>query len=337
MTAEHLLIIDGHNLYLRAYAGSPLVGSDGQRVGGYITSFKSIGKMLNEFRPQRIVVCWDGEGGSQRRRSIFGEYKAGRKVRINRGDNAELDGDAQADLENMRWQLSLLMEHLTLLGVPQVRAAGVEADDLMSYLARDAWSGRVTLVTTDQDILQLVERDRVQVYSPIKKLLFTHDLFVQTYGIIPENYRLMKALCGDSSDNIPGIRGFGPKTVVKHFPFLKERLSDATEILSAAREVVGQEPMARNVPKVLVTLLEGEARFRENMELMDLGCPMMSAQAALSATAALDASMPCREFEFKVAMMRSGVTSNDERLTLPFKDQARRRAFSTKGDGRVTG
>lgn len=334
-----ILLIDSNNLLIRNYAASPLMDSHGARCGGSIGTLKSVRKLLNDFRPDNVLMVWDGEGGSQRRRSIMSEYKAGRKVRLNRND--DFGETPQEDMENLRKQYHDAQDYLTMLGVPQVRCPNVEADDLMAHLAIHS-TDEVLIVTTDQDLLQLIRErsvepcercsqpyvgdsrcvectvySQVKVWSPVKGKMYDRNRFISDYGVLPENYRLMKALAGDSSDNIQGIKGFGVKTIAKSFPFLVERKSTLQDLLDAAVGLKG----------VLGTRLQdAESKLRENLQLVDLSEPMLSADAARQAREALQRELPVRELDLRVRMTRDGTSVSDaDKLVQPFRQLLMRR------------
>lgn len=308
----------------------------------------SVRKIINDFKPSNVLVVWDGEGGSQKRRSIYSQYKEGRKVRLN--EEYDFGETAEQRLENMRKQRTNSAEFLTLLGVPQVRADAVEADDLIAYVAgkMDHQNG-VIIVSTDQDFLQLIskkgftddcreghthiwmeedpfprscptcehtESSEVRVYSPIKKVMIDYASFISDFGVLPENFRLVKALTGDSSDNIEGVKGFGAKTATKAFPFLLEKRSTADDILAAASGVKG----------VLGNrLIEEKNRFLENLRLMDLSDPMLSATAARQARDALVHDLGCRDVDFRLRVIRDGLSFQGVDFTGPFRDMVMRR------------
>jgi 5'-3' exonuclease len=340
-SAGPLVIIDGHNCFIRNYVRSPYRNSNGQKAGGTTGMIISVRKIISDFRASNCLVVWDGEGGSQRRRSIFSEYKAGRKVRLNEGVEGGMGETPEESLLNMRHQRNVAQEYLTMLGVPQVRCDGVEADDLMAYVAgkMDHPSGCI-IVSTDQDMLQLIKQRSVipcgenpqyhtesscldcvlvgpvSVYSPIKKVLYDHDRFVADYGVLPQNFRLVKALTGDASDNIKGVKGFGNATCVKSFPFLAERRVTPGEVLTAAEGIKG----------VLgKRLIEEKARFLENLTLVDLSEPMLSATAARQARDALRRNIGCREVAFRVRLIRDGVSFSGDGFPGVFRDFVMRR------------
>lgn len=374
-----ILLIDGNNLLIRNYAASPLMDANGGRCGGSIGTLKSVRKLLNDFKVDNVLIVWDGEGGSQRRKSIMSEYKAGRKVRLNRKD--DFGESAQEDLDNLRKQYHDCQDYLGLLGVPQVRVPNCEADDLIAHLAINAIDDTV-IVSTDQDLLQLIRNkgqqhdsqcerrnedfknqpsglptiteeslreqgydlsspqltryaevqlredyfrllcecpvlSEVKVWSPVKGKLYDRSRFLQEYGVLPENYRIMKALTGDASDNIKGIKGFGIKTIAKSFPFLAERKAKVSEVLEVGKGLKGA---------LGKSLTEGESKFKENMQLVDLSEPMLSADAARQAREALVKETAVRELDLRVRMVRDGTSVGDaDKLVSPFRQLAVRR------------
>jgi DNA polymerase-1 len=355
-----LVLIDGHNTFIRNYVRSPYTDVNGERMGGTTGMVISVRKILKDLRASNALVVWDGEGGSQRRKSIYKAYKEGRTVRLNERAENDFGETPEQRMENMRKQRNLSQDYLTIVGVPQVRADGVEADDLIAYVAgkMDHPSGCV-IVTTDQDMLQLVRaagfanpveegecpngymgihndrsidgsvhatcrvcgdpmprQSEVKVWSPIKKVLYDRERFISEYSVIPENFRLVKALTGDASDNIEGIKGFGAKTVAKAFPFLLTRRASAEEVLDAAgtlKGVLGKR------------LTEGKSRFLENLTLVDLSEPMLSATAARQARVALVTDLGCREVDFRIRVVKDSVSFGGHDFIGPFREFVLRR------------
>ena len=344
-TTGPLVIIDGHNLFIRNYVRSPYTDANGERAGGTTGMIVSVRKLINDFGASNCLVVWDGEGGSQRRRSIYKEYKAGRKVRLN--EEYDFGETPEKRMENMRHQRNVSSEYLGMLGVPQVRADNVEADDLMAFIAgKMNHEGGCIIVTTDQDLLQLIrtagsfdaectsdlhvmkgtenicsvchatERSEVRVWSPIKKILYDRTKFISDYGVLPENFRLVKALTGDSSDNIEGIKGFGDKTVAKSFPFLLTKFSKAEDILEAASKLKGV---------IGKRLIDEKSRFLENLQLVDLSEPMLSATAARVAREALYKDIGCHEVDFRVKIIRDAISFKGDNFVTPFREFVMRR------------
>lgn len=346
-TTGPLVLIDGHNTFIRNYVRSPYTDSNGERMGGTTGMVISVRKIIGDLNASNCLVVWDGEGGSQRRKSIYSEYKAGRTVRLNQRAEEDFGETPEQRMENMRKQRNLAQEYLTMIGIPQVRCDGVEADDIMAYVAANMdHPGGIVLVTTDQDMLQLIRQpgyahdcvstggdtmvhrgepcefcgapksSEVRVWSPIKKRMYDRPKFTSEYGVLPENFRLVKALTGDASDNIEGIKGFGAKTVAKCFPFLLERRATAQEVLSAAEGLSG----------VLGKRLTDEkSRFLENLTLVDLSAPMLSATAARQARDAIARDLGCREVEFRMRIIRDQVSFGGNDFIGPFREFVTRR------------
>ncbi len=322
------ILIDGLSNFIRSFVVSPYMDTNGQRMGGCAGMVITVRKLINDFKAANVIVIWDGEGGSQRRKAIYKDYKAGRTVRLNRHDD-DMAVDPEEQLANMRMQLSVCKEYLGLLGIPQVRADSVEADDLIAYCAANLnQPGGAIIVTTDQDMLQLIRETKeptdeepqglseVRVYSPIKKVMFDRKTFISTYGILPENLRISKALTGDASDNIDGIRGFGVKTVARSFPYLAERKATPADIMETALTLKGT---------LGKRLQEEKEKFLTNLTLVDLSDPMLSATAARQAREALrDGDLRCQEVNFRVRILRDGVTFAGDVIS-PFRDFALRR------------
>ena len=96
----------------------------------------------------------------------------------------------------------------------------LEADDIMAYIGKQASISNVkklTIISSDKDFMQLVD-DTVEVYAPIKKTLYTKKNIKDALQVVPENYNLVKALLGDNSDNLKGVKGLGIKTIISEFP-----------------------------------------------------------------------------------------------------------------------
>src|ERR1035437_724552 len=260
---KEVLIIDGYNTFIRCFAAIPTLNEDGAHTGGVSGLLKSIGHAIKLFGPDRVVVVFDGVGGSQKRRKIYSEYKDHRrtKVRLNRiyEENTSL-GEEEVSLKK---QLQRIVIYLTYLPVYMVSLDQVEADDTIAYMALDYYKDwRVKIMSADKDFLQLVN-DRVHIWSPTKKKVYGPVELLSEYGVSADNFIYYKALQGDVSDNIPGITGFGPKTVIKAFPFL----DGGRTTLELIREHGNKN---KGSLKVYDTLLDNWDDFERNYALMQL-------------------------------------------------------------------
>ena len=200
-----LMIIDGNSILNRAYyAIRALSAPDGTPTNAIFGFLNIFHKYMTEQKPDSVAVCFDVSRKTFRH-DIYSDYKGTRK-----GMDDEL-----------RVQLPLIKDILNHLGYTTLGLEGYEADDLIGTLSAAASnSGNdCVIVTGDRDSLQLVD-ERVTVLLPATKsgntetTVFTPDMVLEKMGVRPDQIVDLKALMGDSSDNIPGIAGIGPKTAV---------------------------------------------------------------------------------------------------------------------------
>ena len=258
---KEVLIVDGYNTFIRCFAAIPTLNEDGMHTGGVSGFLKSVGHAIRLFNPDRVVVVFDGVGGSQKRRKIYSEYKNHRrtKVRLNRiyEENTSL-GSEEVSLKK---QLQRIVIYLQYLPVYMISLDQVEADDTIAHIALDYYKDwRVKIMSADKDFLQLVS-DRVHIWSPTKKKVYGPDEILKEYGVNSENFIYFRALDGDDNDNIPGIKGCGPKTIIKAFPFLSGPRTTLDKIKDHGIENKGSL-------KVYDTLLDNWSDVERNYALM---------------------------------------------------------------------
>lgn len=299
---KNILIVDGMNMFIRSFVVVPTMDTNGYSIGGITGFLKSVKNLVKECSSDLVIIAWDGEGGSRRRRGIFEDYKAGRKIRLNRQEDMETQDES---FVNMSTQMTKLKNLISLLGMIQVEAPEVEADDVIGMLCTLVFpDDRKVIVTSDRDMLQLVNSNTL-VYSPTKKMYWGTNEIKENIGVLAENYIFVKSLMGDKSDNIPGVGGIGEKTAVKLFPFLAERQTSAEEI----RQHAEQNKMTGAKYKAV---LDNWERFLENIKLMQLSSPIISAQAARRVRISATEQKPRFVFtEFKLQLVRYGIQSVD--------------------------
>lgn len=229
---DKVLIVDGLNTFIRVFSVIPTTNDDGIHIGGIVGFLRSLGFTINMFSPTRVIIVFDGKGGSSRRRKLYPEYKKTRKskYRVNRSyDFASQEDEKQ----NMVMQLQRIVEYLETLPVTVMSYDNIEADDTIGYLCRQVLTeSEITVMSTDKDFLQLAN-GRIKIWSPTKKKLYNEQAVLDEYGISSHNYIWYRVLDGDKSDNISGVRGLGLKTIKKKLPFLEEsRIVNIDEVLS---------------------------------------------------------------------------------------------------------
>jgi DNA polymerase-1 len=219
---DRVLVVDGLNTFIRSFSVNPAINDDGLHIGGMMGFLKSIRYTCDILKPSRCVIVFDGKGGSKRRSKIYPEYKATRKVKKRLNRNVDWGTAPQDEQESMKQQMGRLIEYLEQLPLTLVCIDGIEADDTIAYISQQLLSeSDIFIMSTDKDFLQLVD-DRVKVWSPTKKKLYTKNEVFEEYGIPSRNILTYRVLDGDKSDNIGGIRGAGIKSIVKYIQPITE-------------------------------------------------------------------------------------------------------------------
>jgi len=254
---SHVLLVDSLNTFLRSFVTVHHLNPQGNHIGGLTGFLKSVGHAIRLIGPTRVILVFDGHGGSTNKRYLYPEYKANRH--ITKISNWDAYDNQQEESESITNQIVRLIAYLQCLPVDLLIIDKIEADDVIGYLAK-ALPEKVTILSTDKDYLQLVS-DRVTVYSPIKKKFYTTKAVKEEYGISPVNFLTHKILLGDKSDNVPGVRGIGIKTLIKMYPLLKD------DELITIEQIIEQ---AEGKPKKLGDIYNFRKQLLINKELMDL-------------------------------------------------------------------
>ena len=257
------------NLYLRSYIVYPSISTNGSPIGGFKGFLKTLQKLCREIKPDKVIVAWDCGGGSRKRRTVNKDYKSGRApVRLNR-EIRNLSPDEEHN--NKVWQQIRLSEYLNQLPIIQYCIEDVEADDVIAFLVQNERlkDYQKIIVSSDKDFYQLCD-DRTVVYRPTQKEVLNKYTIVEQFGIHPNNFALARAIAGDPSDNLKGVKGAGLKTISKRFSFL---VSEADYLISDIIE------HCENVEKPLLVhkrILENTELIKKNYKLMQLYSPSLS-------------------------------------------------------------
>jgi DNA polymerase-1 len=267
---SRVLIIDGLNTFIRCWTSIPTLNDNGDHVGGVTGVLKSIGYAIRQVEPTRVIVAFDGQGGSKNRKKIFGEYKAnrsGKQLRVNRAYNEMMNDEEER--ESMKRQFVWLMDMLDYLPVTTMIYDGIEADDTMAYIATNLLkeNEQAVIMSTDKDFLQLVDEKTI-VWSPTKKKIYNQNRIKEEFGLDPKNLLLYRVLDGDSSDNIPGVHGCGLKTVLKRYPEVTEdREISVDEFLELTEQKIEE---TKGKIKIYKDILDAKNQIIMNERLMQL-------------------------------------------------------------------
>lgn len=263
---DHILLIDGMNTLIRSFSLLKAMNPTGTHVGGFVGFLRSLGYVTRIFDPTRIIVVWDGKGGSGNRQNIDPNYKAQRaNARITHWGLYDTREEEQEALVN---QLFRVQDYLECLPLQQIVIEKLEADDIIAYLAKRASSAgkKVTIVSSDKDFFQLIDKN-IEVYAPVKKKTFTFENVKDDIGVLPQNYNIVKALLGDNSDNLQGVKGLGIKTILSEW---KSFTYDANASLQDVWDHCETQMEQPKPKKIFAKILHSWDRVMTNFELMDL-------------------------------------------------------------------
>jgi len=250
---NHLYLVDGSAFIFRAYYSlPPLTNPDGVPVGAVSGYTNMLWKLTNDLNaadgPTHFAVVLD-KSGTSFRNEIYSEYKANRPE----------------PPEDLVPQFPLIRDATRAFSLPMIEEEDVEADDMIAAytIAAQAQGWDVTIVSSDKDLMQLISEDdasKVDMLDTMKDVRIRRENVEEKFGVNPDKVGDLLALMGDTSDNIPGVAGVGPKTAAK----LLNEYGDLESVLNAAPDMkkskmqerlLEQADMAR-LSRVLVTLKE---------------------------------------------------------------------------------
>jgi len=266
---DRVMIVDGLNAFIRVFGAVPTLNDDGQHIGGITGFLLSLGARIRDYNPTRVVLVFDGKGGSAKRKKIFPNYKAGRSglTKLNRLAGYE---DLEDQSRSMKVQFSTLIEYLQMLPVDVLYIDHVEADDVIAYAANHIFKKQVNIVSSDRDFLQLINK-RISIWAPTKKRMYTEQSLLDEYGISSTNFLLYRVIEGDSGDKIPGVSGIGKKTLLKYFPDF------ATDKVLTIDTLVNELDGLEKPNKAILKIRESVEQMELNDRLMQLRDPDIGA------------------------------------------------------------
>src|ERR1700716_315294 len=243
MSARKLILVDGSGYLYRAFhALPPLSNSKGEPTGAVLGLLNMLHQMVKEASPDRIAVVFDAPGRTFRD-ALFEQYKAHRPTMP----------------DELRSQVQPLYDTVAAMGLPLLRVPGVEADDVIGTLAKQgAASGYEVLISTgDKDMAQLVG-PHVGLINTMSNSRLDRAGVKAKFDVFPEQIVDYLALVGDTSDNIPGISGVGPKTAAKwlnQYGTLDELIAHAADVGGKVGENLRNELVMLEVSRKLATIV----------------------------------------------------------------------------------
>lgn len=284
MNKRKILLIDAANMFFRAYTASPALSSNGHHVGGILGFFYSLQKSIKDIKPHNVFIIWDGQGGSKKRREIRKDYKDGRKppkpLRLNRVH--DIQGDASDEKKSLYYQQHRVIEILNHLPFIQLCESGIEADDLISFLVSKYSCDEYLkiIISNDRDFIQLTDECTI-LYRPAKQEYITYKTHLESEGIHPKNMALSRAIEGDNSDNLSGVKGVGRKTIAKNFPMFASPEQVSIDDLKKICE-------SKEDCKPAKAILENIETVEMNYKIMQLYMPLITVDAKMKVESIID-------------------------------------------------
>ena len=255
-----LMLLDSASLWYRAYFGMPdtLVSPSGEPVNAIRGYLDMTARLMNIYKPNRLVACIEGDWRPSWRVELFPEYKANR---------LDVEGEEE-EPDTLGPQIPILLDLLEAFGIPLVGVDDFEADDVMASFAVKE-KGPIKIVTGDRDLFQLVDDARKVSVVYLAKGIANHDhvdlkWISEKYDIPGERYALFAMIRGDASDGLPGIRGIGEKgaaVIAKQFTSLPEVMeaaqsNDERLTASARKKLLESKEYAKIAPKLVHCALD---------------------------------------------------------------------------------
>ena len=251
---EKIILVDGNNLVFRSYYATAYNGNFMKNSKGFPTNAlfgftNMMNKIVSEEKPTHIIVAFDK--GKTFRHNLYEDYKGGRM---------------ETPVE-LKQQFPVAKSILDAMGIKWYEIDNYEADDIIGTFAKfcdDDPDFIGTIISSDKDLLQLISSDiDIKLLKQKDYIRYNHDSFVKEYGIEPINIIDLKALMGDASDNIPGVKGIGEKTALK----LLQEYKTIDNLYNNIEKVKG-----RLKDKLLMD--EDNARFSYQLAIIEKNVPL---------------------------------------------------------------
>ncbi len=240
--SNKFLILDCNFLCHRLKHAMGGLSFEGGPTGIIYGFLKSIPMYQEMFDTQHIIFCWDSK--SSKRQEVFPGYKANRKKR-----QAELNKKEIIFETEFRYQMKMLrVKYLPMIGFKNIFCQkGYEADDLIaSFCLTISDKNQIIIITSDQDLYQCITTN-IFIYDPIKRKRMTLQGLDKLCGLKPHEWKMMKAVAGCSTDDVPGVKGIGEKTAIK---YITGGLSDTTKAFQNINSEQGWKIYKRNLKLV---------------------------------------------------------------------------------------
>ena len=320
------LVVDGNALFKVGFHGAnEEYNSEGRKIGGAYQFITVLRKLLTEDLYHKCYVVWDGKKSGMFRYEFYPEYK------IKRGKNYANDPDFIPEVdENFLIQKFMVTEYLNDLPVRQVKYDYIEGDDLIAhYCLRKADNEKVTIVTNDRDMCQLITSDiRIYLCGRTDKFYLEYHNFMKHFSYLCENAMLIKMITGDSSDDIKGVKGVGLPTLMEHFPELATRVYTLEDIISEAKTIQENRVSKKLKPlKVLDNIINGvttgsqkDKLYEINEKLVNLKKPLLTEKSIEDFDYLIEAGIDVDDRDIKIVYEKMKRDGLDKLIKQPFTE-----------------
>jgi 5'-3' exonuclease len=269
-----VLLVDGDNLLTIGFYGVKNMFYRGQHIGGIYHFLNTLRRTFELYHLDKIVVFWDGFEGSQNRKKIYVHYKENRRQRLR----------TEEELSSYSYQRERVKQYLEELFVRQGEYEFCETDDSIAYYTQNSPNEKKIIYSSDGDLTQLVS-DNTEIYNPSHhKLYKQNDTIVYDHEeILIENVKLVKMMCGDSSDNIAGIKGMGVKKFISLFPEIRAEKISVQQVKERGNLLFEQDKHNKLIANLLTGVTKygvfGEEFFDVNNRIVSLDEPFLTDEA----------------------------------------------------------
>jgi DNA polymerase-1 len=269
-----VLLVDGDNLLTIGFYGVKNYFHKGTHIGGIYHFLNTLRRSFETYHLDKIVVFWDGIEGSQTRKKIYIHYKENRRQRIR----------TEEELNSYNYQRDRVKQYLEELFVRQGEYEYCETDDNIAYYTQNSPNENKIVYSSDGDLTQLVS-ETTQIYNPSHGKLYKQKetILYNHEEILIENVWLVKMMCGDSSDNIAGIRGMGIKRFLSLFPELRTEKLSVEQIKEKSNLIFEQDKSNKLVTNLLTGVTKygvfGDEFFDVNNRIVSLDSPFLTEEA----------------------------------------------------------
>jgi 5'-3' exonuclease len=292
-----VLLVDGDNLLTIGFYGVKNMFYKGTHIGGIYHFLNTLRRAFETYHLDKIVVFWDGLEGSATRRKIYVHYKENRRQRIR----------SEEELNSYQYQRERIKQYLEELYVRQGEFEYCETDDCIAYYTQNSPNENKIVYSSDGDLTQLVS-ENTQIFNPSHQKLYKQNDYIvyEHEEILIENVKLVKMLCGDSSDNIAGIKGMGVKRFLSLFPELKTEHLSVEQIKDKTNEMFLQDKHNKLLTNLLTGVTKhgvfGEEFFDVNSRIVSLDSPFLTDEAKESVDLLINEKLDQEGRSYKNAM-----------------------------------